>query len=74
MSKFLGSPPVWFAGKISMVFYLLHVPTVWTATRLLPGLTYEQKFLLVAVFSVIVHLLIETPGNRVVKRALKREG
>jgi peptidoglycan/LPS O-acetylase OafA/YrhL len=73
ISKFLSSSPVWFAGKISMVFYLLHVPTVWTVTRLLPSLTYEKKFLLAVVFSVIVHLLIETPGNRVVKRALKRE-
>ena len=72
ISRFLSSQPVWFAGKISMVFYLLHVPTVWTITRLFPNLNYEQKFFIVVLLTVIVHLLIEVPGNRFIKSALKK--
>ena len=72
ISRFLSSQPVWFAGKISIVFYLLHVQTVWTTTRLFPELNYEQKFLIVLLLTVIVHLLIEVPGNRFIKSALKK--
>lgn len=50
-----------------MVFYLLHVPTVWTTTSLFPDLNYEQKFLIVLLLTVIVHLLIEVPSNRLVE-------
>jgi peptidoglycan/LPS O-acetylase OafA/YrhL len=73
ISRFLSSQPVWFAGKISMVFYLLHVPTVWTTTRLFPELNYEQKFLIVLLLTVIVHLLIEVPGNQLVKALFNRK-
>ena len=73
ISRFLSSQPVWFAGKISMVFYLLHVPTVWTITRLFPELNYEQKFFIVVLLTVIVHLLIEVPGNRLVKALFNRK-
>lgn len=72
VSGFLSSRPVWFAGKISMVFYLLHVPAVWTITRLFPDLNYEQKFLIVVLLAVIVHLFVEVPGNRFIKSALKK--
>ena len=72
ISGFLSSRPVWFAGKISMVFYLLHVPTVWTITRLFPDLNYEQKFLIVVLLAVIVHLFVEVPGNRFIKSTLKK--
>ena len=72
ISRFLSSRPVWFAGKISMVFYLLHVPTVWTTTRLFPNLNYEQRFLTVVLLTVIVHLFVEVPGNRFIKQTLKR--
>ena len=72
ISGFLSSRPVWFAGKISMVFYLLHVPTVWTITRLFPDLNYEQKFLIVVLLAVTVHLFVEVPGNRFIKSALKK--
>ena len=73
ISRFLSSQPVWFAGKISIVFYLLHVQTVWTTTRLFPELNYEQKFLIVLLLTVIVHLLIEVPGNRLVKALFNRK-
>ena len=56
-----------------MVFYLLHVPAVWTITRLFPELNYEQKFLIVLLLTVIVHLLIEVPGNRLVKALFNRK-
>ena len=72
ISRFLDSQPVWFAGKISMVFYLLHVPTVWIATRLFPNSSYEQKFLTVVLLTVVVHLFVEVPGNRFIKSALKK--
>ncbi len=72
ISRFLSSQPVWFAGKISMVFYLLHVPTVWIATRLFPNSSYEQRFLAVVLLTVIVHATIELPGNRLIKIALNR--
>ena len=72
ISRFLGSQPVWFAGKISMVFYLLHVPTVWIATRLFPNSSYEQKFLAVVLLTVVVHLFVEVPGNRFIKSTLKK--
>ena len=73
ISRFLSSQPVWFAEKISMVFYLLHVPTVWITTRLFPELNYEQKFLIVLLLTVIVHLLIEVPGNGLVKVLFSRK-
>ena len=72
ISRFLSSRPVWFAGRISMVFYLLHVPTVWTTTRLFPNLNYEQRFLTVVLLTVIVHLFVEVPGNRYIKSTLKK--
>jgi peptidoglycan/LPS O-acetylase OafA/YrhL len=72
ISRFLSSQPVWFAGKISMVFYLLHVPTVWIVTRLFPNSSYEQKFIAVVLLTVIVHLFVEVPGNRFIKSALKK--
>jgi peptidoglycan/LPS O-acetylase OafA/YrhL len=72
ISRFLGFQPVWFAGKISMVFYLLHVPTVWIATRLFPNSSYEQRFLAVVLLTVLVHVTIELPGNRLIKIALNR--
>jgi peptidoglycan/LPS O-acetylase OafA/YrhL len=73
ISRFLSSQPVWFAGKISMVFYVLHVPTVRTTTRLFPDMNYEQKFFIVVLLTVIVHLLIEVPGNRLVKALFNRK-
>jgi peptidoglycan/LPS O-acetylase OafA/YrhL len=72
VSRFLSSQPVWFAGKISMVFYLLHVPTVWIVTRLFPNSSYEQKFVAVVLLTVVVNLFVEVPGNRFINSALKK--
>ena len=68
LSRLLGSKLFWFAGKISMVFYLLHVPITWWVRRLFPMATYEVRFLSVLVATVLVHFLIELPANRLIKK------
>ena len=67
LSKLLASRPLWFAGKISMVFYLLHVPVTWWMYKLFPSVTYEMRFLSIVVATVLVHFLIELPANRYIK-------
>ena len=67
LSRLLGSKVFWFAGKISMVFYLLHVPVTWWIQRIFPMATYEVRFLSIVVASILVHFLIELPANRCIK-------
>mgnify|MGYP000132493982 CR=1 FL=1 len=67
LSRLLGSKVFWFAGKISMVFYLLHVPVTWWIQRISPMATYEVRFLSIVVASILVHFLIELPANRCIK-------
>ena len=67
LSRLLGSKVFWFAGKISMVFYLLHVPVTWWIQRIFPMATYEVRFLSVVVATILVHFLIELPANRYIK-------
>lgn len=67
LSRLLGSNIFWFAGKISMVFYLLHIPVTWWIYKLFPSVTYEMRFLSIVVATIIVHFLIELPANRYIK-------
>lgn len=66
-SRIFQTRPFWFAGKISMVFYLVHVPTVWWVARIHPAARYETKLLVTVLLSVLVHLLIELPLNRKIR-------
>ena len=67
LSRLLGSKVFWFAGKISMVFYLLHVPVTWWIQRIFPMATYEVRFLSIVVATILVHFVIELPANRYIK-------
>jgi len=67
LSRLLASTPFWFAGKISMVFYLLHIPVTWWVYKFFPSVTYEMRFLSVVAATVLVHFLIELPANRLIK-------
>ena len=67
LSRLLGSKVFWFAGKISMVFYLLHVPVTWWIQRIFPMATYEVRFLSIVVATILVHFVIELPANRFIK-------
>jgi peptidoglycan/LPS O-acetylase OafA/YrhL len=69
-SRLLSWRPVWFAGKCSMVFYLIHVPTTWWIQLAFPSAGYELRFALVACLTVITHLCIENPANRLIKKIL----
>lgn len=53
LSKLLASHPFWFAGKISMVFYLLHIPVTWWIYKFFPSVTYEMRFLSVATAAIL---------------------
>lgn len=72
LSRILGSRLFWFAGKISMVFYLLHVPVTWWVQRIFPMATYEVRFLSVVTATILVHFLIELPTNRLIKNLGRR--
>lgn len=67
LSRLLGSRIIWFAGKISMVFYLLHVPVTWWIVIRFPMATYEMRFLSIVVATILVHFFIELPANRFIK-------
>ena len=67
LSRLLGSKVFWFAGKISMVFYLLHVPVTWWVQEWFPMATYEVRFVSVVVATILVHFLIELPADRYIK-------
>lgn len=69
-SRLLSCRPVWFAGKCSMVFYLIHVPTTRLIQLAFPKAGYELRFVLVACLTVIAHLCIENPANRLIKKIL----
>ena len=69
-SRLLSCRPVWFAGKCSMVFYLIHVPTTWWIQLVFPRAGYELRFVLVACLTVIAHLCIENPANRFIQKIL----
>jgi peptidoglycan/LPS O-acetylase OafA/YrhL len=61
----------WFAGKISMVFYLLHVPIVWWIQRIVPNSSYEVKLLVTLIASILTHWLIEDPLNSAIRKRYK---
>jgi len=68
LSRFLASWPCWFAGRISLVFYLLHVPVVWWSRRIFPSHSYEMHFLAVVIVSISIHLLVELPCSKQIRR------
>jgi peptidoglycan/LPS O-acetylase OafA/YrhL len=67
-ARLLSTELFWFAGKISMVFYLIHVPVVWWLVRFHPDSSFELKLLVTTIFSIMIHLFVEQPLNRFIRR------
>ena len=67
-AKLFGSAPFWLAGKISMVFYLIHVPIVWCISRVYPDTSYGIKLASTVILSLVIHFAIEVPSNLFIRR------
>jgi peptidoglycan/LPS O-acetylase OafA/YrhL len=67
-AKLFGSAPFWLAGKISMVFYLIHVPIVRCISRVYPDTSYEIKLASTVILSLVIHFAIEVPSNLFIRR------
>jgi peptidoglycan/LPS O-acetylase OafA/YrhL len=66
-ARILNTKLFWFAGRISMVFYLVHVPAVSWLVRFHPDSSFELKLSVTTIFSIIIHLFIEQPLNRFIR-------
>ena len=67
-SRILGSRPIRFLGEASFSFYIFHYPAHMTVTRIGARINYEfsynQMFILILTFAILMHLLIEKPFQK----------
>lgn len=70
VSKFLGSGPVSFLGRISYSFYILHVPFISLLRLRFPNLSYELQFVMLLMCSSLAYFIIEQPIRQFLTRHL----